>query len=74
MRCIACVAAKQGGRKLLAIADEEGQVRVLNTENPTQEYSFQPHNNAIFDVRWSPDDRQIVSLLRHSTCTVERRR
>ena len=27
--------------------------------------SFRPHENAIFDLKWSLDDNQIVRLLRH---------
>ncbi|KAL7340129.1 hypothetical protein BJY59DRAFT_760462 [Rhodotorula toruloides] len=54
-------AAKAGGKKLVAVGDEEGILSFLNGDDdqwqggPTR-HSFQAHASAIFDVRWSRDD------------------
>ncbi|EGU11676.1 Proteophosphoglycan ppg4 [Rhodotorula toruloides ATCC 204091] len=54
-------AAKAGGKKLVAVGDEEGTLSFLNGDDdqwqagPTR-HSFQAHASAIFDVRWSRDD------------------
>ncbi|BGP16592.1 hypothetical protein JCM10213_000494 [Rhodosporidiobolus nylandii] len=58
--------AKQGGKKLCAVADEEGMVSFLSAEEgrwtrgPTR-HSFQAHDNAIFDLAWSGDDQFLAT-------------
>ncbi|GAA5887824.1 hypothetical protein JCM6882_000765 [Rhodosporidiobolus microsporus] len=59
-------AAKAGGRKIVAVADEEGSVSFLSAEKdrwtrgPTR-HSFQAHDNAVFDLRWSMDDQLLAT-------------
>ncbi|GAA6028433.1 hypothetical protein JCM8097_007027 [Rhodosporidiobolus ruineniae] len=59
-------AAKQGGKKIVAVGDEEGSVSFLSAEKerwtrgPTR-HSFKAHDNAIFDLRWSQDDELLAT-------------
>ncbi|GAA5820531.1 hypothetical protein JCM11251_003034 [Rhodosporidiobolus azoricus] len=59
-------AAKAGGMKGVAVADEEGSVSFLSakkdrwTRGPTRR-SFQAHDNAVFDLRWSGDDQLLAT-------------
>lgn len=49
---------------LLAAVDEDGDVSVLDTRAPAAEAApstWTAHRNAVFDVIWSRDDRQIVT-------------
>ncbi|KAF8901681.1 WD40-repeat-containing domain protein [Gymnopilus junonius] len=59
--------AKAGGVPLLAVGTEQGTVHILNTSR-RKDWDFepprttiQPHNNAIFDVRWSTDDSLVAT-------------
>ncbi|GAA5862677.1 hypothetical protein JCM8547_003510 [Rhodosporidiobolus lusitaniae] len=59
-------AAKAGGKKILAVGDEEGMVSFLSAEKERwsrgpSRHSFPAHDNAIFDVRWSPDDQFLAT-------------
>ncbi|OJT10518.1 Denticleless protein -like protein [Trametes pubescens] len=63
----AYVAAKLGGVPHLAIATEQGTVDILNTSKrddwdvEPQRVTVQPHENGIFDVKWSPSDTLIAT-------------
>ncbi|KAL7417701.1 WD40-repeat-containing domain protein [Mrakia frigida] len=60
-------AAKNGGRQILALGSEEGGLEFVDAGKNTQwdrehtRKSHRPHDNAIFDLKWSPDDAQIVT-------------
>ncbi|GAA5981733.1 hypothetical protein JCM11641_004229 [Rhodosporidiobolus odoratus] len=59
-------ASKAGGKKVAAVADEEGMVSFLRadterwTRGPTR-HSFQAHDNAVFDLSWSEDDHFLAT-------------
>lgn len=64
-RCIPFCAAACNTNSLVAIGDEEGRVRLLDT-SPSAEFNkihlcFQTHNNAIIDLAFSEDDRRIAT-------------
>ncbi|ORY02781.1 WD40 repeat-like protein [Basidiobolus meristosporus CBS 931.73] len=54
--------------RLLAVADEEGRVNILDTsldssiENESARVSWQAHNNAVFDVQWTHDDKRVITV------------
>lgn len=54
-------------RNILAIANEDGTVAIQNTDIQNDNAVEQPlvgqkcHNNAVFDVEWSPGQMQLVS-------------
>ncbi|OUM68203.1 hypothetical protein PIROE2DRAFT_58269 [Piromyces sp. E2] len=51
-------------RKLIAIADEIGNVRIINTEKEGEielKSQWLAHENAIFDIAWSLDDRKLLT-------------
>ncbi|ORX64749.1 WD40 repeat-like protein [Anaeromyces robustus] len=51
-------------RKLLAIADEIGNVRIINTEKEGEielKTQWLAHENAIFDIAWSLDDKKLMT-------------
>ncbi|GAA6000019.1 hypothetical protein JCM10207_006015 [Rhodosporidiobolus poonsookiae] len=58
--------AKAGGKKVVAVADEEGMVSFLSadkdrwTRGPTR-HSFQAHENAVFDLSWRDDDELLAT-------------
>jgi hypothetical protein len=62
-----CTASDKTARRLLAVAGEEGGVRIVDVDEPlgqhrdTKGYWWRAHNNCIFDIKWSADDRRIVS-------------
>ncbi|RIB22325.1 WD40-repeat-containing domain protein [Gigaspora rosea] len=53
--------------KCLAVADEEGMVGLIDArydntiETERVRTEFRAHDNAVFDIMWSPDDRQMVT-------------
>jgi len=53
-------------RRLIAVAAEEGGVRVLDVDEPAgmhrdaQGWFWRAHGNAVLDVKWSGDDSRIV--------------
>ncbi|EMD41110.1 hypothetical protein CERSUDRAFT_80754 [Gelatoporia subvermispora B] len=59
--------AKRGGTPHLAVAMEQGTVNILDTRQRTdwdfepQRALLRPHQNGIFDIRWSPDDTLLAS-------------
>lgn len=64
-RCIPFCAAACNTNSLVAIGDEEGRVRLLDT-SPAEKFnkihlSFQTHNNAIIDLAFSEDDSRIAT-------------
>lgn len=64
-RCIPFCAAACNTNSLVAIGDEEGRVRLLDT-SPAEKFnkihlSFHTHNNAIIDLAFSEDDSRIAT-------------
>ncbi|KAF3760303.1 WD40 repeat-like protein, partial [Cryphonectria parasitica EP155] len=64
-RCIPFCATACNNSSLVAIGDEEGRVRILDT-SPASKFDrihvcFQSHNNAIIDLAFSPDDTRIAT-------------
>ncbi|KAJ3176225.1 hypothetical protein HDU87_005440 [Geranomyces variabilis] len=65
-----------GNSKLLAVADEEGMIGIINaahdvryeTEKPRSQWLA--HHNAIFDICWSADDRHLVSAAGDQTVRI----
>ncbi|RXK34961.1 hypothetical protein M231_07775 [Tremella mesenterica] len=61
------MARAHGRRRLLAVAGEEGGVRVVDVDQglgPHRESRglwWRAHANAIFDISWSPDDTSIMT-------------
>ncbi|KAM0746748.1 WD40 repeat-like protein [Meredithblackwellia eburnea MCA 4105] len=59
--------AKQGGKQIFAVADEEGSITFIDAARESQwdpDYSpksFRAHNNAIFDLAWSNDDTLLAT-------------
>ena len=55
-----------GRRRLLAIAGEEGGVRIVDVDEglgmncEAKGWWWRAHTNAIFDIKWSADDNNIV--------------
>ncbi|CAG8539671.1 17150_t:CDS:10 [Dentiscutata erythropus] len=53
--------------KCLAVADEEGMVGLIDArydntvETERVRTEFRAHDNAVFDIMWSPDDRHMVT-------------
>ncbi|CAM0135006.1 hypothetical protein VKS41_000419 [Umbelopsis sp. WA50703] len=53
--------------KLLAVADEDGKISILETdkdayvEHETPRKSFYAHRNAVIDVKWSIDDELLLT-------------
>lgn len=52
--------------QFLAATDEEGHVTILNTEHDRSDPAFLrtqwvAHENAVFDLAWSPDDKTIIT-------------
>lgn len=65
LRCIPFCAAACNTNSLVAIGDEEGRVRLLDT-SPAEKFnkvhlSFHVHNNAIIDLAFSEDDSRIAT-------------
>ena len=60
-------AAMDGRRRLLAVAAEEGGVRVVDVDETPEQQSdskgwfWRAHGNAVLDVEWAADDSRIVS-------------
>ncbi|KAI0676942.1 WD40-repeat-containing domain protein [Trametes maxima] len=60
-------AAKRGSTPHLAVATEQGTVDIFNTSRrddwdvDPQRVTVQPHENGIFDVKWSPSDTHIAT-------------
>ncbi|KAG0662509.1 hypothetical protein C6P46_003249 [Rhodotorula mucilaginosa] len=65
-------AAKNGGKKIVAVGDEEGMVSLFDGEvnqyhaGPTRR-AFPAHDNAIWDVAWSHDDAVLATASGDST-------
>ncbi|PSR78663.1 WD40-repeat-containing domain protein, partial [Coniella lustricola] len=64
-RCIPFCAAACNTNSLVAIGDEEGRVRLLDTA-PSSSFDkihlcFQAHNNAIIDLAFSSDDSRLAT-------------
>lgn len=58
---------------LVAIGDEEGGVRLLDSEKearPREYLSFRPHTNAILDLAFSPDDLLLATASGDQTSQV----
>ncbi|KAF4619114.1 hypothetical protein D9613_005542 [Agrocybe pediades] len=59
--------SKQGRSSKLAVGTEQGTVHILNTAKRNDwdceppRTTLQPHNNGIFDVKWSADDKTIAT-------------
>lgn len=64
-RCIPFCAAACNTNSLVAIGDEEGRVRLLDTASSAKfdkiHLCFQAHNNAIIDLAFSEDDARIAT-------------
>lgn len=64
----AAEAAGASQRRMLAIANEEGGIRLLNVDEPMGMHRqgmgvwFRGHTNAVFDMTWSADDKYLVGL------------
>ncbi|KAF5308078.1 hypothetical protein FQR65_LT00620 [Abscondita terminalis] len=57
----ACKFARvKGYQQILALANEDGNVAIYNTEN-NQRHGRQAHNNAIFDIGWMPKSMKLVT-------------
>ncbi|KIJ70351.1 hypothetical protein HYDPIDRAFT_122064 [Hydnomerulius pinastri MD-312] len=78
--CAYSYGAKNNRTPILAVASEEGSVIILNTSKrrdwdfEPQRTVFQPHDNGIFDVKWSPDDSMLATASGDKTsriCSVE---
>ncbi|WVQ94312.1 hypothetical protein IAU59_001391 [Kwoniella sp. CBS 9459] len=60
-------ARSAGSRRLIAIAGEEGGVRILDVDeglgNHREEKGFwwRAHGNAVFDLKWSADDTRVLT-------------
>ncbi|TFK86484.1 WD40 repeat-like protein [Polyporus arcularius HHB13444] len=60
-------AAKRGGVPHLAVATEQGTVHILNTSKrrdwdvEPQRATIQPHENGVFDVKWSASDELLAT-------------
>nr|ANC28038.1 WD-repeat protein [Polyporus umbellatus] len=60
-------AAKRGRAHHLAVATEQGTLHILNTVNrpdrdiEPQRVTLQPHQNGIFDIKWSPSDTLLAT-------------
>ncbi|KNC47760.1 cell division cycle protein cdt2 [Thecamonas trahens ATCC 50062] len=65
-------AGRGASSSLLAVADEDGTVTVLDTagrnEATTQREWWIAHNNAIFDLAWAADARTIVTASGDQNC------
>ncbi|CAN8095264.1 unnamed protein product [Discula destructiva] len=64
-RCIPFCVAACNTNSLIAIGDEEGRVRLLDS-SPSEKFNkihlcFQTHNNAIIDLAFSDDDSRIAT-------------
>ncbi|KDR83394.1 hypothetical protein GALMADRAFT_235500 [Galerina marginata CBS 339.88] len=59
--------ARAGGVPLLAVATEQGTVHILNTSKRNDwdpeppRTTIQPHNNAVFDIKWNTDDSSLAT-------------
>lgn len=73
-RCIPFCAAACNTNSLVAIGDEEGRVRLLDTSSSAQfdkiHLCFQTHNNAIIDLAFSDDDQRLATASGDQTGTV----
>lgn len=73
-RCIPFCAAACNTNSLVAIGDEEGRVRLLDTSSSAQfdkiHLCFQTHNNAIIDLAFSEDDQRLATASGDQTGTV----
>ncbi|KAI5843685.1 WD40-repeat-containing domain protein [Tricharina praecox] len=75
-QCLPFSTAACNRSSLVAIGDEMGRVRLVETakdEKPgfIKEFlSFQCHENAIFDMSWSPDDLQLATASGDQLCRV----
>ncbi|RPD61859.1 WD40 repeat-like protein [Lentinus tigrinus ALCF2SS1-7] len=60
-------AAKRGGAPHIAVATEQGTVHILDTSKrrdwdvEPQRVTLQPHENGIFDVKWSSSDELLAT-------------
>ncbi|KAJ3146655.1 hypothetical protein HDU89_006127 [Geranomyces variabilis] len=65
-----------GNSKLLAVADEEGMISIINAAHDVRYDKEKPqsqwlaHHNAIFDICWSADDRHLVSAAGDQTVRI----
>ncbi|KAF9247018.1 WD40-repeat-containing domain protein [Melanogaster broomeanus] len=78
--CAYSYGAKTSRTPVLAVATEEGSVIILDTSKrrdwdfEPQRTVFQPHDNGIFDVKWSLDDSMLATASGDKTsriCSVE---
>lgn len=64
-RCIPFCAAACNTNSLVAVGDEEGRVRLLDTARDADfkkiHLCFQTHNNAIIDLAFSEDDQRLAT-------------
>jgi denticleless len=69
-------AKRRSRRRLIAIAAEEGGVRVVDADEPvgmfrdSQGWFWRAHGNAVLDVKWSADDSKIVRVSRLALASV----
>lgn len=73
-RCIPFCTAACNTNSLVAIGDEEGRVRLLDTSSSARfdkiHLCFQTHNNAIIDLAFSEDDQRLATASGDQTGTV----
>lgn len=73
-RCIPFCVAACNTNSLVAIGDEEGRVRLLDTSSTSTfdkiHLCFQTHNNAIIDLAFSEDDQRLATASGDQTGTV----
>lgn len=72
--CVPFCAAACNTNSLVAVGDEEGRVRLLDTASSAKfdkiHLCFQTHNNAIIDLAFSEDDQRLATASGDQTGTV----
>ncbi|KAA8914899.1 putative cell division cycle protein cdt2 [Sphaerosporella brunnea] len=75
-QCLPFSTSACNASSLIAIGDESGAVRLVETakdEDPgfaIPYLTFQCHDNAIFDLCWSPDDKLLATASGDQTCRI----
>ena len=72
--CIPFAVSSANTCSLTAVADESGTVRVFDhayrLASRADLFSVHAHNNAIFDLAWSPDDTLLATASGDQTCSI----
>ncbi|KIJ56517.1 hypothetical protein M422DRAFT_197447 [Sphaerobolus stellatus SS14] len=74
--CAFTTSSKNGGIPLLAIATQEGSVEILNLSKrqdwdpEPQRESFNVHDNAILDIKWTKSDEYLATASGDSTVRI----